>query len=141
MNKGAKLKKVISYLKGCEIIKTQRDFADAIYFNHTNLSSALNGNESYLTDGLFCKILDRFPEVDFIINGDGANNSMTNSGVSGNNNVFNHGGNNSVIMGNNNLYSSPNDEIQALRKENEYLKQLVEQQKETIAVYKQLNNK
>lgn len=141
MNKENKLKKVISYLKGRETIKTQRDFADAIDFNHTNLSSALNGNESYLTDGLFSKILNKFPEVDFIINEDKINNSMINSGVSGNNNVFNHGGNNSVIMGNNNLYSSPNDEIQALRKENEYLKQLVEQQKETITLYKQLINK
>lgn len=71
----------------------------------------------------------------------GAKGLYMNKEVSGNDNVFNNGGNNNVIMRDSNSYSSPNDEIQALRKENEYLKQLVEQQKEIITLYKQLNNK
>jgi|GEM_PF-2854570 hypothetical protein len=74
MNKRVKLNRVISYLKGNEEIKTQKDFAEAIDFNHTNLSSAINGNENYLTDSLFEKILKRFPEVDFILNDEGGTN-------------------------------------------------------------------
>lgn len=69
------------------------------------------------------------------------NDGMSIIGGKGRNVNINNGGTNSVVMGDSNVYSSPNDEIQALRKENGYLKQLVEQQKETIALYKQLNNK
>lgn len=63
MDKTERLKKIISYLKWNEIVKTQKDFANIIEINKTNLSSALNGKEEYLTDNLFDKVLKKFPEI------------------------------------------------------------------------------
>lgn len=93
--------------------------------------------ENSISKKLAEEINERFPQysVEWLLSGDISNV------ISGVNNVINNGGTNSVVMGDSNVYSSPNDEIQALRKENEYLKQIVEQQKETITLYKQLNNK
>lgn len=73
MNKSIRLKKVIAYLKGSEIIKTQRDFAEIIDMNKSNLSSALNGKEEYLTDNLFEKIAKTFPELNkiWLLTGEG----------------------------------------------------------------------
>lgn len=129
-----------------------RKFEEKVGFSNGAFASQYKNNKTIGSDKIE-NILQEYPEInsEWLLTGKGEmfksgingdrNNSMINSGVSGNNNVFNNGGTNSVVMGDSNVYSSPNDEIQALRKENEYLKQLVEQQKETIAVYKQLNNK
>ncbi|HLV51095.1 MAG TPA: S24 family peptidase [Flavobacterium sp.] len=63
MDKQIKLKELIAQLKGKQLIKTQKELAEKIQFDKTNLSSAINGNESYLTDGLFEKIYSVFPEL------------------------------------------------------------------------------
>ena len=41
-------------------VKTQKDFADLIGINSTNLSKILNGNEAYLTDSLMSKVNSTF---------------------------------------------------------------------------------
>ncbi|MYZ60781.1 peptidase S24 [Elizabethkingia anophelis] len=64
MDKQQKLKRIVSFLKGQELIKTQKELAERIDFDKTNLSSAINGNISYLTDGLFEKIAAVFPQVE-----------------------------------------------------------------------------
>lgn len=51
-----RLRKVFDYLVFSGVFTTRADFADAIGTNKTNLSSAMNGNEKYLSDSLFAKI-------------------------------------------------------------------------------------
>lgn len=51
-----RLRKVFDYLVFSGVFTTRADFADAIGTNKTNLSSAMNGNEKYLSDSLFTKI-------------------------------------------------------------------------------------
>jgi len=43
--------------------RTQKDFATEIGFNEKNLSSAFNGDKRYLTDGLFERICNKYPEL------------------------------------------------------------------------------
>lgn len=40
------------------VIKTQKDFAELIGISKSTLSSALNGNEQYLTDRLVARVID-----------------------------------------------------------------------------------
>lgn len=63
MEKQKELKSLIARLKGLQLIKTQKELAERIGFDKTNLSSAINGNENYLTDSLFNKIYNEFPEL------------------------------------------------------------------------------
>lgn len=57
------LNRIIAFLKGRQIIDTQKDLAELISINDKNLSSAINGNVRYLTDSLFNKIYTKFPEA------------------------------------------------------------------------------
>lgn len=69
-----RLNEVYDYLRGNYNIHTKIDFANAIKFGRTSLSSALNGSEKYLTDSLFEKICESFPGVfnlDYLLNGNG----------------------------------------------------------------------
>ena len=58
-----KLNKVYDYLRSSGKVHTKKEFAEHIEFDRTNLSSAFNGDERYLTDGLFKKICEKFPEI------------------------------------------------------------------------------
>lgn len=62
-NKQNTLNRIIAYLKGKQVIETQKDLALILDVNVKNLSSAINGNEKYLTKSLFSKIYEKFPEV------------------------------------------------------------------------------
>ena len=68
------IKKAFDYLVFKGVITTRADFADAISYNRTNLSSAMNGNEKYLSDSLMNKISQAFPEFDknWLLTGEGA---------------------------------------------------------------------
>lgn len=61
--KQERLRKVFDYLVFSGHFSTQGDFANIIGANKTNLSSAMNGNEKYLSDSLFGKIANTFPEL------------------------------------------------------------------------------
>jgi hypothetical protein len=89
-----KLKEAYEYLRSLGKIHTKKDFALAIEFDKTNLSSAFSGNENYLTDGLFKKICEKYPELfnpEYFLNDKGGmlkintqeNNVKTNSGIVG----------------------------------------------------------
>lgn len=67
------IKKAFDYLVFKGVITTRADFADAISYNRTNLSSAMNGNEKYLSDSLMNKISQAFPEFDknWLLTGEG----------------------------------------------------------------------
>lgn len=59
MDKKKNLKKVLAYLTFLEKVESQKDLAEKIGVNSTNLSSAMNGNEMYLTNGLFKKNISK----------------------------------------------------------------------------------
>lgn len=68
-----RLRKVFDYLVFKGLFKTQGEFADIIATNKTNLSSAMNGNEKYLSDSLFQKIHTSFPDLnrEWLLYGEG----------------------------------------------------------------------
>lgn len=70
-----RLIEVFEYLRAHCGIHTQIDFAKAINFGRSSMSSALNGDEKYLTDKLFQKICEYFPgmfNLNYLINGEGS---------------------------------------------------------------------
>lgn len=69
-----RLNEVYNYLHSNKGIHTKAGFADAIKYARAYVSSALNGNEKYLTDKLFRSICGAFPEtfnLDYLLNGEG----------------------------------------------------------------------
>lgn len=71
-----RLKEVVSYIqyKYKDEYKTQTLIANRIEFTRNNLSSALKGDEKYLTEGLADKIVAAFPEIskDWLLTGNGS---------------------------------------------------------------------
>jgi hypothetical protein len=58
-----RLNKAYEHVRSLALVHTKKDFAAAIGFDKTNLSSAFKGVERYLTDGLFKKICDKYPDI------------------------------------------------------------------------------
>jgi hypothetical protein len=58
-----KLNQMYDYLRSKGYIHTKKDFAEQIDFDKSNVSSAFNGSEKYLTDSLFKKICEKYPEI------------------------------------------------------------------------------
>lgn len=56
MDKANTIKQAYESLRFKGVIRTQGDFAKLLGISPTNLSKALNGNESYLTDNLVSKV-------------------------------------------------------------------------------------
>ena len=56
MEKADKLREAFEFLRFKGIVKTQKDFAKLIDYAPNNLSRAMNGNETYLTDNLMSKV-------------------------------------------------------------------------------------
>ncbi len=73
-SKQERLKEVYNHLRSYFGIHTQIDFAEAIRITRPALSSAMNGNEAYLTNNLFQKICAAFPgvfDLDYLLTGKG----------------------------------------------------------------------
>lgn len=76
-----RLNEVYEYLHNNFNIHTKGDFADSIKYARAYVSSAMNGNEKYLTDKLFRNICEAFPGVfnlHYLLNGEGTLLSMSN---------------------------------------------------------------
>lgn len=74
LDRQKRLLEVYEYARKYLAIHTQTDFANAIGCSRAVLSSALNGNAQYLTDGLFNRICDNYPGVfslDYLLTGNG----------------------------------------------------------------------
>ncbi len=74
MGRKERLNEVYEYVRKHFPIHTQTDFADRLKYNRTYISSAMNGNERYLTDKLFTNICEAFPGVfnlDYLLTGEG----------------------------------------------------------------------
>ena len=53
MDRKSRLKEVYDYVRSHFPVHTQTDFADALKYNRTYISAAMNGNEKNLTDKLW----------------------------------------------------------------------------------------
>lgn len=70
-----RLKEVYEYLRRHYGIHTQIDFAKAIGLTRPAISSAMNGNESYLTDNLFKRICATYQgvfDLAYLLTGEGS---------------------------------------------------------------------
>lgn len=68
------LKEVYDHLRSHHGLHTQTDFAAALHITRPVLSSAMNGNEAYLTKNLFQKICAAYPGIfnlDYLLTGRG----------------------------------------------------------------------
>jgi hypothetical protein len=63
MKKLERIQDAVAYLKGKRIIRSQQDIANAMMFNKTSVSQALQGNESYLTSSFLKKFCVSFNEI------------------------------------------------------------------------------
>ena len=74
LDKQKRLNEVYEHLHNHFGVHTKGDFADNIKYARAYISSALNGNERYLTDKLFTNICDAYPGVfnlDYLLTGKG----------------------------------------------------------------------
>lgn len=73
MTKAERLQKAYGYLVGEGIISSQTELANAIKGNKSSISQALKGKPSYLTNNLFKRICNIFPQIDYkwLVNGEG----------------------------------------------------------------------
>jgi hypothetical protein len=74
MARKERLKEVFDYVRDNYPVHTQADFADKIMYNRAYISSAMNGNEKYLTDKLFKNICEAFPNIfslNYLLTGEG----------------------------------------------------------------------
>lgn len=79
-----RLSAVYDYLRYVKIVSSQKDFAAKIGINKASMSSAMNGEEKYLTTGLFGRIHNKFPQFNkvWLLTGEGE--MLCNGVVSGN---------------------------------------------------------
>lgn len=73
MDKSVRLNEAYEWLRYSKLVSSKKEFAEHIGIDKTNLSSAFNGMEKYLTDNLFIKISEAFPELnqDWLLTGEG----------------------------------------------------------------------
>ena len=72
--KQERLKEVYEYLRNHYGIHTQTDFARAVGLTRPAISSAMNGNEAYLTDNLFKRICATYQGIfnlEYLLHGNG----------------------------------------------------------------------
>ena len=73
-NRKERLTEVYDHLREHHGIHTQIDFAVALGYSRPVISSALNGNELALTDKLFQKVCEVYPEfnLEYLLTGEGS---------------------------------------------------------------------
>lgn len=74
MSRKDRLNEVYEYVRSHYPVHTKNDFADKIKYHRTYISSAMHGNDRYLTDKLFINICEAFPDtfnLDYLLTGNG----------------------------------------------------------------------
>lgn len=73
MNKQEILTNIYNKLRFTGAVKSRKEFAEAIDYNYTCVSAAFNGEERYLSDRFFNRILKNYPQVNpmFAATGEG----------------------------------------------------------------------
>lgn len=85
------LRESFEWLRFAGIVKTQKEFAQLVGMNESNMSRALNGDDKYLTDNLMSKVSARvkfYKEKEE--NTISLNHSPNSQVVKGNNNIVSH---------------------------------------------------
>ena len=75
LDRQKRLNEVYEHLHNYFSIHTKGEFADSVKYARAYISSALNGNEKYLTDNLFTNICEAFPgvfDLNYLLTGEGA---------------------------------------------------------------------
>lgn len=75
LDRQKRLNEVYEHLHNYFSIHTKGEFADSVKYARAYISSALNGNEKYLTDNLFANICEAFPgvfDLNYLLTGEGA---------------------------------------------------------------------
>lgn len=132
-NKKKFIQDIYRALIGAGLIENQKDSANKLGANTSTISSALNGNETYLTNKFFKRVYDTFPQLPTLLQ----NNSVhiaqimqgDNNGVSGSNikgSRVTVGCSDAVLQ----------ERIRALETENALLKQRLEDKQEMIELLK-----
>ncbi len=70
-----RLIEVYEHLRKYYGIHTKTGFAEALHYGRTSMSAAMNGDEKYLTDKLFTKICEAYPDtfsLDYLLTGRGS---------------------------------------------------------------------
>lgn len=70
-----RLIEVYEHLRKYYGVHTKTGFAEAVKYGRTSMSSAMNGNDLYLTDGLFRSICLAYPNVfnlNYLLTGEGS---------------------------------------------------------------------
>ena len=81
-----RLIEVYEYLRKHYNVHTKTGFAEAVKYGRTSMSSAMNGNDLYLTDGLFRSICLAYPNVfnlNYLLTGKGSLLQSNNEAVLG----------------------------------------------------------
>lgn len=63
MTKQEILQNVFTQLRASGVVRNKQDFAEKIAYNYTCTSAAFNGEERYLNDRFFTRVLRAFPQV------------------------------------------------------------------------------
>lgn len=74
LDRQKRLNEVYEHLHNYFGIHTKGEFADIVKYARAYISSALNGNEKYLTDNLFTNICEAFPgvfDLHYLLTGEG----------------------------------------------------------------------
>jgi phage repressor protein C with HTH and peptisase S24 domain len=98
MNKQTRLINAVKYLKNEGVIHTQKDIAEAMRASKSNVSSALNGVESVLTDRFLFRFAEAYKNISYnwLLTGEGSMLKPTPTQQSS-------GDNSPNVMGNNNM--------------------------------------
>ena len=81
-----RLMEVYEHLRKYYGVHTKTGFAEAVKYGRTSMSSAMNGNELYLTDSLFRSICLAYPNVfnlNYLLTGEGSLLQSNNEAVLG----------------------------------------------------------
>ena len=73
-DRAKRLNEVYEHLHKYYSVHTKSEFADILKYARAYISSALNGNEKYLTDKLFTNICEAYPQtfdLEYLLNGTG----------------------------------------------------------------------
>ena len=127
-SKKDRFNKVFNHLKSTGKIHTQVEFAKIVGSSEATISKALKGDEKSLTDSLLKRVNKAFGNIfsmDWLLNGIGSMCCQPSSDI---NTLFNAQGDNST---NQQIVGASNE---ALIKENEMLKQLLEEKERMIQV-------
>lgn len=131
LDKAIRLNEVYEHLHENYSVHTKAEFADAIQYARSYISSALNGNEKYLTDKLFksiCKTYQNIFDLNYLLTGEGTLLTLQEQARLHRNEVTETPDVESSL---NNIVEMQRIALSALERQNEVIKQMYEKELES----------